>query len=162
MTFWPLTNSDFPTNKTFHQLHDLDTDYDLHRIVSGFNGAFATGVACQHWTLTLPDTWFRPPFWDLLAFQLLRPGSSNLPRLYSNFHLEYPSVLSRFACFESAGNCRIFTKDRPLPLVQIIISRPLFLFWCQMAFIHTWLWPFPCCAHHVFCLFFFVFINRHL
>ena len=64
--------------------------------MSGFHGAFATGVACQQGTLTLPDTWFRPPFWDLLMFQLLRPNSSNLPCLYSTFHLEYPLVLSRF------------------------------------------------------------------
>ena len=69
-------------------------------IMSGFHGAFATGVACQQGTLTLPDTWFRPPFWDLLMLQLLRPNSSNLPCLYSTFHLEYPLVLSRF-CFEN-------------------------------------------------------------
>ena len=25
-------------------------------------GAFATGVACHEGTLTLPVTWFRPPF----------------------------------------------------------------------------------------------------
>ena len=63
-----------------------------------FHGAFATGAACQQGTLTLPDTWFRPPFWDLLMLQLLRPNSSNLPCLYSTFHLEYPLVHSRF-CF---------------------------------------------------------------
>ena len=40
-------------------------------IMSGFHGAFATGVACQQGTLTLPDTWFRPPFLDLLMLQLL-------------------------------------------------------------------------------------------
>ena len=91
-----LTNSDFPTNQTFHQFHDLDTELDRHRIMSGFHGAFATGVASQQGTLTLPDTWFRPPFWDLLMLQLLRPNSSNLPCLYSTFHLEYPLVLSRF------------------------------------------------------------------
>ena len=34
----------------------------LHRIISGFHGAFATDVACHQGTLTLPDTWFRPPF----------------------------------------------------------------------------------------------------
>ena len=62
----------------------------------GFHGAFATGVASQQGALTLPDTWFRPPFWDLLMLQLLRPNSSNLPCLYSTFHLEYPLVLSRF------------------------------------------------------------------
>ena len=65
-------------------------------IMSGFHGAFATGVACQQGTLTLPDTWFRPPFWDLLMLQLSRPNSSNLPCLYSTLHLEYPLVLSRF------------------------------------------------------------------
>ena len=64
--------------------------------MSGFHGAFATGVASQQGTLTLPDTWFRPPFWDLPVLQLLRPNSSNLPCLYSTFHLEYPLVLSRF------------------------------------------------------------------
>ena len=69
---------------------------DLHRIMSGFHGAFATGVASQQGMLTLPDTWFRPPFWDLLMLQLLRPNSSNLPCLNSTFHLEYPLVLSRF------------------------------------------------------------------
>ena len=79
-----------------HQFHDLYTELDLHRIMSGFLGAFATGVASQQGTLTLPDTWFRPPFWDLLMLQLLRPNSSNLPCLYSTFHLEYPLVLSRF------------------------------------------------------------------
>ena len=62
----------------------------------GFHGAFATGVASQQGTLTLPDTWFRPPFWDLLMLQLLRPNSSNLPCLCSTFHLEYPLVLSWF------------------------------------------------------------------
>ena len=75
---------------------DLYTELDLHRIMSGFHGAFATGVASQQGTLTLPDTWFRPQFWDLLMLQLLRPNSSNLPCLYSTFHLEYPLVLSRF------------------------------------------------------------------
>ena len=68
-------------------------------IMSGFHGAFATGVACQQGTLTLPDTWFRPPLWDLLVLQLLRPDSSNLPCLYSTFHLEFPLVLSRFCLF---------------------------------------------------------------
>ena len=42
--------------------HDLDTGFDLHWITSGFHGAFATGVASQQGSLTIPDTWFRPPF----------------------------------------------------------------------------------------------------
>ena len=103
-----MTNSDFPTDQTSHQFHDLYTELDLHRIMSGFHGAFATGVASQQGTLTLPDTWFRPPIWDLLMLQLLRPNSSNLPCLYSTFHLEYPLVLSRFCLsnvvFTSAEN----------------------------------------------------------
>ena len=48
---------------------------------------------------------FRTPgsvlfFWDMLVLQLLRPDSSNLPCLYSTFHLEYPWVLCRFCCEE--------------------------------------------------------------
>ena len=39
-----------------------------------------------------------PSFLDFLVLQLLRPDFSNLPCLYSTFHLEYPSVLSLF-CF---------------------------------------------------------------
>ena len=83
---------------------------DLHRIMSGFHGAFATGVASQQGTLTLPDTWFRPPFWDLLMLQLLRPNSSNLPCLYSTFHLEYPLVLSRFCPWPFYSLVRTFPK----------------------------------------------------
>ena len=86
--------------QTFHQFHDLYTvGLTFSRVMHvpvWSSGAFATGVASQQGTLTLPDTWFRPPFWDLLMLQLLRPNSSNLPCLYSTFHLEYPLVLSRF------------------------------------------------------------------
>ena len=96
LTFWPLTSSDFSTDPTFHQFHGLYTELDLHRIMSGLHGTFETDVACQQGTLILPDTWFRPPFWDLLVLQLLRPDSSNLPCLYWTFHIEYPLVLSRF------------------------------------------------------------------
>ena len=78
--------------------------------MSGFHGAFATGVASQQGTLTLPDTWFRPKFWDLLVLQLLRPNSSNLPCLYSTFHLEYPLVLSRF-CFHDIYEIKIPYSD---------------------------------------------------
>ena len=88
---WIPYRSDFPP------IYDLYTELDLHRIMSGFHGAFALGVASQQGTLTLPDTWFRPPFWDLLMLQLLRPNSSNLPCLYSTFHLEYPWYFLDFA-----------------------------------------------------------------
>ena len=69
---------------------------DLFIFMPVFSFSLATGVACKQGTLTLPDTWFRPPFWDLLMLQLLRPNSSTLTCLYSTFHLEYPLVLSRF------------------------------------------------------------------
>ena len=44
------------SNETFHQCYDLFTDIDLQPITRCFNGAFATGVACQQGTLTLLDT----------------------------------------------------------------------------------------------------------
>ena len=50
------------------------------------------------WNAYPSGHWFRPPFWDLLVLQLLRPDSSNLTCLYSTFRLEYPLVLSRFFC----------------------------------------------------------------
>ena len=40
MAFWPLNNSDFSIDQTFHQFYDIDTELDLHRIMSGFHGAF--------------------------------------------------------------------------------------------------------------------------
>ena len=106
-----LDHSDFPTDQTFHQFNDLYTEFELHQIMSGFHGAFATRVACQQGTLTLPDTWFRSPFWDLLVLQLLRTYSSNLPCLYSTFHLEYPLVLSRFPFTNSVAYANEINHD---------------------------------------------------
>ena len=73
--------------------------------MSGFHGAFATGLASQQGTLTLPDTWFRPPFWDLLMLQLLRPNSrtchvftrlftSNTPWYFLDFTQQYEVSLT--------------------------------------------------------------------
>ena len=154
MTFWPLTNSDLPTNQTFHQFHDLYTELDLHRIMSGFHGAFATVVASQQGTLTLPDTWFRPPFWDLLMLQLLRPNSSNLPCLCSTFHLEYPLVLSRFyfknvakttkrsffllysICHQLQGNLHL---DKSIvPWVESLITTQFVLFCPYVGYLPFW------------------------
>ena len=83
--------------QTFHKFHNLDTGLDLRRLTSGFHEAFATGAASQQGTFTLPDIWFRSPFGDLLMLQLLRLILPNLPYLFSTFHLEYPSVLTRLA-----------------------------------------------------------------
>ena len=95
-------------------------------IMSGFHGAFATGVACKQGTLTHPDTWFRPPLWDLLMLQLLRPNSSSLPCLYSTFHLEYPLVLSRFClCLQASLKPRSGSEDM---LTFNILKKHRFLF----------------------------------
>ena len=106
---WLPNQSDFPP-----------ISWPLYRawpspIMSGYHGAFATGVACQQRTLTLPYTWFRPPLWDLLVLQWLRPDSSNLPCLYSTFHLEYPLVLSRFCLDQAQTFQRLFSV--PITLV---------------------------------------------
>ena len=84
----------------------------------GFHVWFATGVACKQGALTLPDTWLRPPFWDLLGLQLLRPDSPNLSFLYSTFILNTPRCFLNFAfyhypCttaggqFVPEGTCRV-------------------------------------------------------
>ena len=86
MTFWPSTSySDFPTNQTFHQFHDLDSKLDLHRIRNGFQGAFATDVACQQGTLTPTDTLFRPPFWRLAYARIVETSFSELAVSFLNF-----------------------------------------------------------------------------
>ena len=113
---------------TLHRLNDLPklTFTELR----GFHGAFATGVACQQGALTLPDTWFRPPLWDLLMLQLLRPNSSNLLCLYSTFHLEYPLVLSRFCSLhQDLSGCNIGFD-------HMTWSWPLTYFRKK-----TWTWP---------------------
>ena len=43
MAFWPLINRIFPTDQTFHQFHDVYTELDLHRIMSGFHGGRSVG-----------------------------------------------------------------------------------------------------------------------
>ena len=131
MTSWPSTSySYFHTNHTFHKFHGLDTELDPHRIASGFHGSFATGVACQPGTLTLPDTWFRS-FWDLLMLQLLRPDFSSFSCLFSTFHLEYPSVLPRF-CFTFFchlwGEVQVWLWRRHLILGIYVIDRWLWQF----------------------------------
>ena len=47
------------------------------------------GDGSQQGTLTLPDTWFRLHFWDLLMLQLLRPVYLHFPFLFSTFHPRY-------------------------------------------------------------------------
>ena len=100
----------------FFQFNDLDTDLDFHRIMNGFHGAFAIGMASHQGTLTLSGHLIPSPFlglcWD----------SSNLPYLYSTFHLEYPLVLSRF-CFIrwKRLNClyQVLKESREIESVKI-------------------------------------------
>ena len=105
MTIWPLNSySDIPTNQTFHQFHDLDTDLDLHRITSGFYGAFATVVACLQGTLTLPDNWFHLAFgtclcsncWDQFSRTcqvFSRLVTLNTPRYFLDFAFDQTDTM---------------------------------------------------------------------
>ena len=119
---WLPNQSDFPP-----------ISWPLYRacpspIMSGFHGAFATDVACQQGTLTLSDTWFRPPSWDLLVLQLLRPDSSNLPCLCSAFRLECLLVLSRF-CLGTNRKCYSSKLQNLVSKLGVIrkITRPISL-----------------------------------
>ena len=95
MALLPLISYSYSsTDENVHHFHDRVTNLDLHRITNTFHEAFATGVACHQGTLTFPDTWFLPAFWTCVFLRLFLP---NLPRFFSSFRLEYPSVLSRFS-----------------------------------------------------------------
>ena len=65
-------------------------------IMSGFHGAFCNGCGMPAGNAYPSGHLVCPPLWDLLVLQLLRPDSSNLPCLYSTFHLEHPLVFYRF------------------------------------------------------------------
>ena len=94
-----------PVFPTLHRYNDR-TELDLHRIKRGFHGAFA-----RVWHASRERLPFRTPssastFLDLLVLQLLRPDSSNLPCLYSTFHL--------FLDFALGKARHIFTSTRLL------------------------------------------------
>ena len=77
--------------------------------MSGFHGAFATGVACQQGTLTLPDTWFRPPFW----------GLANAPIVETKF-LELAMSLLDFSPRIPLGTFSILLGKGSLTRVQFL------------------------------------------
>ena len=101
------------------------------------------------------------PYWDLLMLQLLRPNSSNLPCLYSTFHLEYPLVLSRF-CFahfwnKSSINLHVRYRFMTTPLIKIVQFLNVYwlfqrdssfigIFWCQSFTADIW----PCHTMDIF------------
>ena len=63
-----------------------------------------------------------PLFWDLLMLQLLGSDFPNLPCLYSTFHLEYPSVLSRF-CSERLHKVGALNRRGPCSGVKTGTER---------------------------------------
>ena len=83
MTFWPLI-SYYQNSQSIR----LSTNFMTlipsltFRIMSGFHGAFATSVACQQGTLTLPNTWFRPPFLRLACAPIVE---TSFPKLAVSF-----------------------------------------------------------------------------
>ena len=96
----PLTNvkrhSDPWPTVTSHQSDFQPISWPWYRawpspIMSGFHGAFATGVVCQQGTLTLPDTWFRPPIWDLLVLQFT--GKNTLRNFQYRSHCKWGYAL---------------------------------------------------------------------
>ena len=92
MTFWTLTNSDFPTDQTFHQIHDFDTDFDLHRTMSGFHGALAKGLAWQQGTLIVSDTWFRSPIFGFACATIVDTRFLELTMSLLDFSHRIPRI----------------------------------------------------------------------
>ena len=96
MTFWSLTNSDFPTNQTFHKFHDLDTEFELYRLwvvsmehlqrvwrASGERLPFRTPDSVPHCgTCLCCNCWDRIP-WTCHVFTRLL--TSNTPWYFLDF-----------------------------------------------------------------------------
>ena len=59
-------------------------------MMSGFHGAFATGVACQQGTLTLPDTWFRPSIVGLACVPIVETRFLELAMFLLDFSARIP------------------------------------------------------------------------
>ena len=104
MIVWSLTSySDFPTDKTFHKFHDLDTKLDLQRITNAFHGFNCNGCSMPA-VKAYPRRYLVPStrFVDLLVHEMLRLVFQKLPCL--EFYLDYPSVLSRFYLVDECIN----------------------------------------------------------
>ena len=85
-------------------------------IMSGFHGAFETGVACQQGTLTIPDTMFRPycgacfcsNCWDQIprtCHVFTRLITSNTPWYFLDFaflHLQSPFPTLKYELLSTA------------------------------------------------------------
>ena len=92
--FWSLTNNDFPTNQTFHNFMTLIPSLDLHRlwVVSIEHLQRVWHASRERLPFRTPGS--RPPFWDLLMLQLLRPNSSNLHVFTRLFTSNTPGTFS--------------------------------------------------------------------
>ena len=77
--------------------------------------------------LDLNNPFYRP----FVFLRLLRPDFPNLPCLYSTFHLEYPSILSRF-CFTIKITMLCILKNNSVHTYREPINR-----------LYDWLWKSP-------------------
>ena len=117
MTFWPLTNNDFPTDQTFHQFHDLYTELGLNRIMSGFHGAFATGVASQRERLPFRTPISVPLFGTYLCYncwdQIPRTCHVSTRRFALNtpwYFLEFALCICKF-CLVLTPKAKSLTRN---------------------------------------------------
>ena len=107
MTFWPSTRySDFHTDKTFHQFHDLDTELDLHRITGGFSWGICNGCGMptgnaytsRHLVSSLLGYAYAPIVET--SFSELAGSFPRASDLFSTFYLEYTMTEYRTSGWE--------------------------------------------------------------
>ena len=105
-------------------------------IMSGFHGAFATGVACQQGKLTLPDTWFRPPLWDLLVLQLLRPDSLELAMSLLDYSHRIPLGTFSILLKKDNGYALIANSSSKWHQFPVAITFPQRMFTQKIVFFY--------------------------
>ena len=129
-----------PNRSDFTSIYNIDTELDLCRIIRGFHGAFATGVAWQQGTLTLPDTWIRA-FLRLAYALIVESSFPKFADIFLTFIIEYRSVHSRFCLACSPGYLPYFGLAYTASyFVKIIwcscwFCNPPPLFWCWILLI---------------------------
>ena len=77
--------------------------------MSGFHGAFATGVACQQGTLIFPDTWLRPTIVGLACAPIVETRFLELVMSLLDFSPRIPLGTSRF-CFVDVDKAVVETE----------------------------------------------------
>ena len=107
MTFWSLANSDFPTDQTFHQFHDLDTELDLHRwwVVSMEHLQRVCGMPAGN---AYHSGHLVPSLFEggLHVLWLLRPVSPNLHRLNDLPMLTFTELRGFHGAFATGVACQ--------------------------------------------------------